>query len=87
MFRFTTREVLWLTVVVGFAFRAAFTIEKYLVAVGVWRWFQIRTLPRPESRGRNQRARVCWRVPAWRLSRLPPAIQSRDQWSRCTLRL
>ena len=36
MFRFTIRDVLWLTVVVGLAFGFALALEKYLVATGVW---------------------------------------------------
>jgi hypothetical protein len=36
MFRFTIRDVLWLTVVVGLAVGAAMAIEKYMVAAAFW---------------------------------------------------
>jgi len=36
MFRFTIRDVLWLTVVVGLAFGCAVALEKYLVAAKMW---------------------------------------------------
>jgi hypothetical protein len=36
MFRFTIRDVFWLTVLVALAFGSAFAAEKYFVAAGIW---------------------------------------------------